>query len=362
MAGKLLLQKPNQLHSAMNFFKLFCRQSCSRIFAEMAALSLLIGLADYLTGYEISFFIFYGIPIFVTAWCCDKKLSILTALLAGIIWWWADLQAGHPYLDNWHEGWETIVRLGFFIFTAIGSSALKEQRSVVEARLALLEHTQRLEHEIIAISEREQRRIGQDLHDGLCQFLAGIGCAAASLRGDLDKLNLPIEAGIANELATLLQDAVVQTRNLARGLVPLKIDEVGLASALEELTISVSRLTGTQCVFESSASRITLDDVAAMHLYRITQEAINNAMKHGKARQIAVSLGGIGRTLTLRIADNGTGIAASPGTSRGMGLNIMKYRARLAGGELRVEPGADSGTIVCCQISPQQNEMHERAA
>ena len=99
-----------------------------------------------------------------------------------------------------------------------------------------------------------------------------------------------------------------------------------------------------------------------MHLYRITQEAINNAMKHGKAQQITISLGGIGRTLTLRIADNGSGIAKSSGTSRGMGLNIMRYRARLAGGELRVEPAQDGGTMVCCKISSQGNELHERAA
>ena len=174
----------------MNFVEaVFAVQSCPRcIFAEMLAARLFIGfdrLPHRLRGQSSSSFM--AIPIFVTAWCCDKKWSILIALLAGIVWWWADFAAGHPYLHNWHEAWETFVRLGFFIFVAIGSSALKRKRAVVEARIALLEHTQRLEHEIIGISEREQRRIGQDLHDGLCQYLAGIGCAAASLKGDLDK-------------------------------------------------------------------------------------------------------------------------------------------------------------------------------
>jgi signal transduction histidine kinase len=346
----------------MNFLKLFCRQSCAGIFAEMLAVILLIGFVDYVTGYEVSLFIFYGFPIFVVAWVCDKKSAVLTSLIAGIIWWWADLASGHPYMHNWHEAWETIVRLGFFIFVAIGSSALKTQHAVVAARLALLEHTQQLEHEIISISEREQRRIGQDLHDGLCQYLAGIGCAAASLRGDLEKLELTTEAALADELATLLQDAVVQTRNLARGLVPLKMDEVGLASALEELTLSVTRLTGTQCVFESNATKITLDDSVAMHLYRIAQEAINNAMKHGKARRIVVSLGGKGKAATLRIADNGTGISETPGASRGMGLNIMKYRARLSGGELHITDQREGGTVVCCTIDPTPTEWHERAA
>jgi signal transduction histidine kinase len=325
----------------------------------MITLSLIIGLIDYVTGYQVSLFIFYGIPIFLAAWGCDKKVATLMALIAGIIWWWADMQAGHPYLHNWHEGWETIVRLGFFLFVAIGSSALKTQRTLLEARLALLEHTQQLEHEIIGISEREQRRIGQDLHDGLCQFLAGIGCAAASLKGDLAKLRLNAEAEVADELATLLQDAVVQTRNLARGLVPLKMNEVGLTSALEELTVSVTRLTGTQCLFESTATAVTLGDSAAMHLYRIAQEAINNAIKHGKARRIVVSLGAGG---SLRIADDGVGIPKTLGVSRGMGLNIMKYRARLSGGELRIEKQQNGGTLVSCIIRPPQAELHERAA
>ena len=346
----------------MSFLKLFSRQSREWIFGEMLVLTLFIGFIDYITGYEVSFFIFYGIPIFVIAWVCDKKMSILMALVAGIIWWWADIAAGHPYMHNWHEGYETCVRLGFFIFVAFGSSALKTQHAVVEARVELLEHTHKLEHEIIEISEREQRRIGQDLHDGLCQFLAGIGCAAASLKADLAKMKLHAEAKTAEELATLLQDAVVQTRNLARGLVPLKMEEVGLASALEELTVSITRLTGTRCSFVSSGSTIPLDDSAAMHLYRITQEATNNAMKHGRAQRIVVSLGGGDWGATLRIEDNGIGISKTSNASGGMGLNIMQYRARLSGGELQVEPRPSGGTIVSCTVRLPQAELHERAA
>lgn len=346
----------------MNLLKLFSRQSTAWIFAEMITLVFVIAFIDFITGYEVSFFIFYGVPIFFVAWFCDKKLALLTALIAGICWWWADLAAGHPYLHNWHEGYETIVRLGFFIFVAIGSSALKTQRDVAEARIALLEHTQRLEHEIIGISEREQQRIGQDLHDGLCQFLAGIGCAAASLKGDLAKMKLRAEADVAEELATLLQDAVVQTRNLARGLVPLKMNEVGLASALEELAVSVTRLAGIHCTFESSGPPLMLNDSVAMHLYRIAQEAVNNAMKHGKARIIALSLTSDGRRTTLRIADDGSGLSQTANDPGGMGLNIMRYRARLCGGELDIEEPSTGGTVVSCTILPATIELNERAA
>ena len=346
----------------MNLLNPFSRQSSGWIFGVNIALILVIGFVDYISGYEVSLFIFYGIPIFIIAWACDKERAILTALIAGIVWWWADMEAGHPYLHNWHEGWETIVRLGFFILVAFGSSALKTKQAVVEARLALLEHTQELEHEIISISEREQRRIGQDLHDGLCQFLAGIGCAAASLKSDLAKMNLNAEARVAEELATLLQEAVVQTRNLARGLVPVTMEEVGLASALEELTVSITRLTGTQCLFASSGSTIPLDDSAATHLYRIAQEATNNAMKHGKASRIAVSLSGGAWGANLRIEDDGIGISKTPNTSSGMGLNIMQYRARLSGGELQIEAPAKGGTVVSCTVQLPAAELRERAA
>ena len=95
------------------------------------------------------------------------------ALLSGITWWWADFASGHPYLHNWHEAWEVVMRLGFFIFVAIGSSALRARRDIAKARIALLEHSRRLEKEIVTISERERGRIGQDLHDGLCQYPGG---------------------------------------------------------------------------------------------------------------------------------------------------------------------------------------------
>ncbi len=172
---------------------------------------------DYTTGYEVSMSILYCVPIFIVAWCCDRKMGVFMALLAGITWWWADVQAGHPYLRSWLEGWEVFVRCGFFIITAIGTAAVKQQRDASESRIALLEYSQRLEREIIGISEREQERIGQDLHDGICQILAALSCSAASLKNDLEGHHLPAEAKVADELAGFLRDAVAQTRNLARG-------------------------------------------------------------------------------------------------------------------------------------------------
>jgi len=321
-----------------------------------------IAFCDYSTGYEITLSILYCVPIFLVAWCCDRKLGVLMALLAGITWWWAAVQAGHPYLRSWMEGWEVFVRCGFFIITAIGAAAVKEQRDASASRIALLEYSQRLEREIIGISEREQERIGQDLHDGICQCLAALSCSAASLKNDLEGHHLPAEAKIAAELAGFLRDAVVQTRNLARGLVPVQMDEAGLASALEELTASATRLLGIRCVYESAGAPVIQDNGVAMHLYRIAQEAINNATKHGKAASVHVSLIDDGKATTLRIADDGAGISKTANGSDGMGLGLMYYRARLVGGELSIEEPLSGGTVVSCGIPLAQEEWRQHAA
>jgi signal transduction histidine kinase len=346
----------------MRFFTAFQRQPHEWIFTEAAALLLPIAFYDYSTGYEVSLSILYCVPIFLVAWCCDRKSGVLMALLSAITWWWADVQAGHPYLDSWLEGWEVSVRFGFFIITAIGTSAVKQQRDASASRIALLEYSQRLEREIIGISEREQERIGQDLHDGICQYLAALSCSAASLKSDLDGHDLAAEARVADELAGYLRDAVIQIRNLARGLVPVQMDEAGLASALEELTTSATRLLGIRCVYESAGTPLIRDNTVAMHLYRIAQEAINNATKHGKAANVRVSLTEDGKATTLRIADDGSGISKNATESDGMGLGLMLYRARLVGGELNIESPNTGGTIVSCGIPLEREEWRQHAA
>ncbi len=345
----------------MILFKPFSQRHPARIFAEMTGLLLGIGLLDYVTTYQMSFFLFYGAPIFAVSWYCGKKSGVLVALIAGIIWWWADRQSGHPYLHDWVEGYETAVRLGFFLFVALAASALRAKSDEADARIALLEHSQRLEHEIVNISEQERHRIGQDLHDGLCQYLAALGCAATSLRDDLEKLRLPDEAKAAGELAILLRDAVVQTRDLARGLVPVHLDEAGLVLAMEGLAQSVTRLQGINCTFESNGVTTNYEDQAAMHFYRIAQEAINNATKHGKARNIAISLDAKKDLTTLRIADDGAGISKAQPKKGGMGLNIMSYRARLTGGKLSIRDAKGGGTIVLCSAPSEQCKIHEDA-
>jgi signal transduction histidine kinase len=341
---------------SMSFSKSFTRQSRAWIIFEMTALLVVIAALDFVTSYRIRFVPFYAVPIFVLAWFCDKKWGIAAGLFSSLTWWCANRFTGDPDLRGPIAVWEVSRQIAFFLAVAVVGSALRTKSDIAAERIALLEHSQRLEREIVNISEAEQRRIGQDLHDGLCQYLAGLTCAASSLRDDLKELRLYTGAKNADELVRLLGDAVVQTRELARKLVPAHINRLGLVLALESLTQSVTRLHGVNCTLQCQVSSANWDEHTAMHLYRIAQEAINNATRHGTARNIFLSLDATGRSIRLRVVDDGAGFSESQ--SQGMGLDIMRYRARLIGGKLTIKRQNGRGTIVTCtaRTNLQQSE------
>lgn len=204
----------------------------------------------------------------------------------------------------------------------------------------------RLEREILQISNREQQRIGHDLHDGLSQHLTGIALLSKVLHQRLEVRGLP-EAQDALRISELVKDAVGKTRGLARGLSPVHLEVQGLAAALQELAESVENLYGIRCRFEGG-SDLELDDHAtATHLYRIAQEAATNAAKHAQASQIVIGLTRRDNQLALRIQDDGTGIPDELSRHSGMGLHLMRYRARMIDGSLEIER-AHKGTVVTC--------------
>jgi len=215
----------------------------------------------------------------------------------------------------------------------------------------------RLEKEILEISDREQRRIGQDLHDGLCQQLAGIELMSQVLEQKLAAKSKP-EAARAAEIARLVRDAIGHTRLLARGLSPVTLESEGLMSALAELAANTEKMFQVTCVFKCDAPVLVYDHAAATQLYRIAQEAVSNAIKHGKARRIVISLKGVGEQNVLAVKDNGVGLPkVVPKT--GMGLRIMQYRAGMIGGAAMVERDLDGGTSVVCSV-PRTWETGER--
>jgi signal transduction histidine kinase len=344
--------------------KLIGEQSSRAIFAESLLFAIGVGVLDYVSGYEVSMFIFYGIPILAVAWWCDRRSAFALAAVCALLWTLADTLTGHFYRHEWIRVWEPLARFGYFAFVAGAGSALKRQHVAVQSRIALLEHSQRLEQQIIEISEREQRRLGRDLHDGLCQYFAAVGCASASLRSDLTAQGMEEEAAVAAEVTELLEQGVGQIRDLARGLMPVQMYEAGLAAALEQLAASVSRLQNTTCRLHHDGEVSVERPSVAIHLYRIAQEAIHNAIRHGSAHTIEISLQKNGSMATLSIQDDGCGLSRTPAQSDGMGLSVMKYRSRLIGGDLEIDQPKMGGTIIRCTfplISAEDDAPHQGA-
>jgi len=204
-----------------------------------------------------------------------------------------------------------------------------------------------LEKGILEISEREQDRFGRDLHDGLCQHLVGIAFASNLLEQKLAEAKR-VEAAEAHEIAELLDQAITQARHLARGLYPVKLERESLGLALQELAGNVSKLLHITCLLEYPAPVIVGDRDAALHLYRIAQEAVTNALKHSQARRITIQLLSDAEQIHLRVIDDGQGLAANKKTSTGIGLQVMTSRARLLGGAFRMESHRDGGTVISC--------------
>src|SRR5256885_3630038 len=330
--------------------RFFSRQSATLAFTEALALLFAITWLDLATGHQVSLVLFYTAPIVLAVWLCDNKSVFVIAGLAGVLWSWADLVLGQAYSNATVQAWEIAIRFAFFFLVAVAGIAICERQRTSAARISLLEHTQKLEKQIIEVSEYEQQRIGRDLHDGLCQFLAAIGCASTSLKLDLEQKGLGELARNAAEIENLLSESVKQARDLSHGLVPVQLDEAGLAAALRELTASTNRLLPVKCTFECATETPTGLNGKATHLYRIAQEAIHNATKHGKARNIDIRLSANTSVTSLSISDDGIGFPKDGRETSGVGISIMRYRAHLIDGEFAIEAGNKGGTTVSCTV------------
>jgi PAS domain S-box-containing protein len=207
----------------------------------------------------------------------------------------------------------------------------------------------RLEKEVLEASEAEQRRIGQDLHDGLGQELTGLSFLTQNLRRRLADAGRG-EAAEADRIAGLIARTIDQTRELARGLSPVEWGSDGLSAALRNLAATVRATYGVPCTAACDADARVEDHVAAVHLYRIAQEALTNAARHAGASAIELGLAADGDDLILTISDNGMGLAptADRAPGRGLGLRLMQYRARSIDAGLTVVDRTGGGTTVRC--------------
>ena len=226
---------------------------------------------------------------------------------------------------------------------ALGQVATEQQ-----LKAALAEH-RRLEREILEISDRELNRIGRDLHDGLGQQLTALELYCAGLVTELEA-HAPKLAPAGRELGRHLRDIVRGARALSHGLSPLPLEDNGLANALLELADSTRLLAKIECSFACSPAITVRDHAVATHLYRIAQEAVNNALKHSRTKKISLAVTRLGKGLKMTIEDYGRGFATEKAMPHGMGLRVMHYRAGLIGAELDVAAKPGKGTCITCAL------------
>jgi PAS domain S-box-containing protein len=233
----------------------------------------------------------------------------------------------------------------WFTFTHV---PLRDHGTVIGLVCTVQEVTSRkaLEQEILEISNREQRRLGSDLHDGLGQELTGLSLLLKGLEVQLSREAAQYLPQIT-KISDLLARAIQSTRSLARGLAPVNLERGGLPEALKHLAARCTDMYSLQCTFMNGGQKLPdLEEGAATHLYRIAQEATTNAARYARATSISIDLRTTGRRLQLSIADDGIGLTAglTHGTP-GMGLKIMEYRARMLGGTITFDE-PDAGTRI----------------
>jgi PAS domain S-box-containing protein len=215
-----------------------------------------------------------------------------------------------------------------------------------------------VQREVLAITAREQRQIGQELHDGVGQELTGLGLMAQSLAQRLP--DAAVEQRIAVRLIAGLDSVHQQVRELSRGLIPVHVESRGLAAALEDLAARATEASGILVTAECPEWVELPDHATATQLFRIAQEAVSNAVRHGRPRHIRLTLLTEPNGLRLRIRDDGVGFLGGPDPCEGIGLRIMQYRAEQIGGVLHIGPSHGGGTLVSCILPRSSGHAEEK--
>ncbi len=355
--------------SMIRWINRFERYSKPLLMFICLALVAVIGFVDWRTGYELSIFVFYLIPVALAVWFVGNAFGIFISILSTGVWVAADLSAGARYSKPFVPVWNAIIA-AVFLFVVAGllariRNSKRELEERVRQRTAALTNEinerARLEQELLHISEREQRRIGHDLHDSLCQHLTGTALAGQVLGEKLAEKSLP-EVEAANHVVKLVEEAIDLTHNLARGLHPVDLEGESFLESFRDLAANISERFKLHCEFECSPTLRIRPPEGAIHLYRIAQEAINNAIKHGKAKEIVIRLEKKDHRMTLSVTDDGAGFSDSARNGPGMGMRIMAYRATVIGATFGVERVSPRGTRVVCTMPSEKTMSTENYA
>lgn len=214
----------------------------------------------------------------------------------------------------------------------------------------------RLEDEIMRVSDDERRRLGSELHDGLCQHLTAALLRCTTFENDMAARNMP-EAGSAGRLRAMIEESIGMAYDVSKGLCPLDLNPDALVSALERLARQTRETTHLACEFRSEGAVAIRDPQKALHLFRIAQEAVRNAAKHAQGRMIQVELVSTSDALTLRIRDDGIGRRSDADAEvGGMGVPLMRHRAEIIGGTLTMDHPTGGGTVVTCRVPSESRQ------
>jgi signal transduction histidine kinase len=330
-------------------------------------LTLLVGYIDYETGPGISMSAYYLLPLALAAWYVGWRFSIAIVVLGIAVWIAANISNGDP---NFHNvpvlAWNATVQvvsdaIVVFVVTRLRDLNVSLEARVRERATALTKEIlerERVQEELLNVSEREQRRIGRDLHDGLCQHLAATALTCQVLREELAEQGFA-SAARAQKVVELIERSIRLSRQSARGLDPVAMDAEGLMSALEEMAAATSDLFRIPCTFECESPVLVHDSAVTEHLFRIAQEAVRNAVTHSRAGRIFVMLETTENGLELRIEDDGAGFEPEKSTAKGMGLRIMPLRARLIGATFHATSSPGAGTVIACLL-PMEKQSARR--
>ncbi|HEY3638345.1 MAG TPA: sensor histidine kinase [Rhizomicrobium sp.] len=331
-------------------------------------LTVLVGYVDYQTGPGISMSAYYLLPLALASWYVGWRFSIAIVILGISVWIPANIWNGDPSFRNFPVvAWNATVQLISDAIVVFVVTRLRELNVSLEARVReraaaltqeILER-ERVQEELLNVSEREQRRIGRDLHDGLCQHLAATALTCQLLREELAEQGLA-GAARASKVVELIEKSIRLSRQSARGLDPVALDAEGLMSSLEEMVATTTDLFRVPCTFECESPVLIHDSGVAEHLFRIAQEAVRNAATHSHATRIAVTLDTTEHGLELRVEDNGRGFETGERPTTGMGMRIMPMRARLIGASFSATSRSGKGTIITCLLPNVRQETRRQ--
>jgi signal transduction histidine kinase len=323
--------------------------------AIVVTITLIIAALDYASRTDASLSTLYIVPISVAAIAVGPLFSVFISCLSLLCWATsgaltdADDFAFSGFILWWNGAvlfaGNLVVIWALTSLRALQSNLeirVRERAALLTREIAEREH---LQGALLDFTEREQRRIGLDLGNSLCPHLSDAALAAQVLSEKLAARGSS-EARDSVKLVELIEESIVLSRQIARGLHPVDMDEKGLTHALSQFAETASKLYRIDCRFSSIGTVLVEDRGAAEHLYRIAQEAVRNAVKHGGGKMIMIRLAAIAGRPSLTIEDDGTGFDSAVSGRLGMGLSIMAHRSRMVGAEFRVGSGEMGGTVV----------------